>query len=154
MPADTAAGKGSSGRATPSSSRVLAVLPAVLCTMGVFVLGSIHGGPPGLEVSDKVAHAFGFAVLAASYWWAFAGRLAPMARAMRGALAACGVGALLEVWQSFLPYRSAELLDFVADAVGAVSASAVLALLRSFGTTPDVTLAAAPPDTPRAPPTR
>ena len=44
-----------------------------------------------------------------------------------GFLGSAGLGALLEIWQAFLPYRSAELLDFVADAVGALIAMALTA---------------------------
>jgi VanZ family protein len=46
--------------------------------------------------------------------------------ALRGFAASTALGALLELWQAFLPYRSAELLDWVADALGAALAALLL----------------------------
>ncbi len=42
---------------------------------------------------------------------------------------ATSIGGLLELWQALLPYRSAEWLDFVADAAGAAAASVMVLLL-------------------------
>jgi VanZ family protein len=39
------------------------------------------------------------------------------------------LGGGLELWQMLLPYRSAEFLDFVADAVGALIAVAFTAVV-------------------------
>jgi VanZ family protein len=76
---------------------------------------------PGVRFADKVQHAIVFLVLGYSYLRA--GRyLWPEAPAVRvrvlaGALAV-SVGALLEVLQAFVPYRSAEWFDLWADCLG------------------------------------
>lgn len=100
------------------------VWPAWLCTLLILVVGSIPQGPPGAQrLNDKLLHFIGFGIVA--WLWCRACRhLFPAASAhraaLRGALASTVLGALLELWQAFLPYRSAELLDWLADALGAV----------------------------------
>jgi hypothetical protein len=118
--------------------RALSLLgPATVYLAGIFVLGSAGGGAGPAGVSDKVAHLVAFGILAL-----------PMARALRyfrerplaerlgrGALLSSLAGALLEVWQAFLPHRSAELLDWVADTAGAFGVALVAAVVarRSSG---------------------
>jgi VanZ family protein len=46
-------------------------------------------------------------------------RLRPRSNIVLAGLVTCAVGALLEVHQLGIPGRSAELLDFVADSLGA-----------------------------------
>lgn len=107
------------------------VWPAWLCTLLVLLVGSIPQGPPGAQrLNDKVLHFIGFGLIA--WLWCRACRyLAPAApiwtAALRGGLASAALGALLELWQAFLPYRSAELLDWVADALGALLAALLTA---------------------------
>jgi VanZ family protein len=97
----------------------------------IFVVGSIPQGPPGPQsLNDKVLHFIGFGF--AAWLWCRACRyLAPAASeataALRGALASTALGGVLELWQALLPYRSAELLDFVADALGAALAALLTA---------------------------
>lgn len=67
------------------------------------------GGPPGL---DKAGHAGLFAALTVAALGSVSGRRA------RLALALLAYGALVELVQSFLPLRSADGWDLVADAVG------------------------------------
>ncbi|NLE88838.1 MAG: VanZ family protein [Myxococcales bacterium] len=104
------------------------VAPALLYVLAVFYLGSISTDPLA-EVSfdwkDKVIHAI-----------VFGGMQLTLARAVRflwpeltirrvavvSAVAATLCGGLLELWQAALPHRTAELLDFLADALGAAVA--------------------------------
>jgi VanZ family protein len=107
------------------------VWPALGSALGILVLGSLPMATPGAQRhSDKLLHALGFGVFA---WltvravrahWPAAGRRGAL---LAGFAASAGLGALLELWQALLPYRSAELLDFVADALGALLAVAVTA---------------------------
>lgn len=96
-----------------------------LLLLGVtFYFGTIPDAPRAGEFDgqDKVVHALFFAVLAAAHAWffrAYAAGKVEKRPVLRAFLTASAVGALLEVVQAFLPHRSAELLDFVADALGA-----------------------------------
>jgi VanZ family protein len=114
--------------------------PLVAYYAYILVAGSVRDGGPPSGMSDKVAHCIAFglmvpiALLAVTYLSprrAFAVQVA-MAVAM-----ASGLGALLEMWQYFLPWRTAELLDWVADTVGAMGVGAVaLAFRASVGARP------------------
>jgi VanZ family protein len=75
---------------------------------------------------DKMVHAALFAVQAALAAWALAERNRPVWPAMVGAAA---FGAATELQQHFMPSRSMELGDFLADAAGAVIGLAVFAAL-------------------------
>jgi VanZ family protein len=108
--------------------------PAVVYTIGLFYIGSLRiPPPPGPTYSDKVWHAlvFGFFVPVVARALSF---LVPRARFSLRTWLAVGLssatGALLEMWQYFLPYRSCEFMDWVADTVGAlVVASIIVAVL-------------------------
>jgi len=120
----------------PRASRLrgfmLHVLPAVGYAAGIFYGGSVR--PPRLPriaelAADKLLHCLVFAgmqilVLRAVRWeWPALG----LGRQIGAAAAISALaGALLEVYQAFLPNRSAELLDFVADVAGILLASVVL----------------------------
>jgi VanZ family protein len=110
----------------PSAWRAV---PAVVYSLAVFYGGVIEIGPlpkvPGLAV-DKVGHALAFAGLAAFVGFALP-TLSARRRLVVAASASTGVGALVELVQSALPYRSAEWLDLLADALGAVLGALVLA---------------------------
>ncbi len=115
----------------------LQVLPAVAYAAAIFYGGltRMRELPEvGFVPTDKLLHAAVFGGLALL-----------LGRAVRflvaqpslfkclwlGALGSSAVGALLEVCQAFVPYRSADPWDWVADTVGAALAvSALLALLR------------------------
>jgi VanZ family protein len=112
---------------------ILAGIPA-LVTLLVFWQGSIAAGPSTPSVSDKLVHFVAFGGLALS--------CVPFASAMAKVRAwsevqrlafcfgyATVVGGLLELWQATLPHRSAEWMDFVADAGGAAVASGIVWLL-------------------------
>lgn len=111
------------------------VLPAVVYGVVLFVVGSLPEGPQtGLDFrhQDKVLHALGFGVLAVLVWRALAHlweQARPISWAVASVAVASGLGGLLELWQALLPTRQADVLDFLADAVGA--GLAVIILFRS-----------------------
>lgn len=108
------------------------VLPAVLYVAAVFVAGTARGGDPGLQVPhlDKLFHLLAFLGMqvavsrAAAFLWPRAGRGARLGGTLLFSLSA---GAVLELVQALLPYRSAEWLDLVADGLGALAGAALLA---------------------------
>lgn len=110
------------------------VLPAVLYVTGIFYLGSIPlPSIPTVSVigTDKLVHAaafFGMAWLffrAAQYRW---GSKPRKVLSLASAMGSFAVGGLLELHQMSIPGRSAELLDWIADGVGAMLAVVGLAL--------------------------
>lgn len=101
----------------------------------IFVRGSAPAEPDAIQVNDKLAHAVVFMVLAllcgplAAHVWIRGGR--PGTRSLFPFVAACAgysmfVGAALEVWQAGIPHRTADVWDWVADAVGALVAAFLL----------------------------
>jgi VanZ family protein len=111
----------------------LAGLP-LLATCVVFWQGSLPSGPSTAQINDKLAHFIvfgGLAVLCIPFVLAVgSSRGLPRAQQIASSiLYATLAGGLLEVWQATLPHRSAEWLDFAADATGAVCASGLAWLL-------------------------
>jgi VanZ family protein len=115
----------SRGPARPLRDFGWQVLPALLWIVLVFVGGSIPSPGPEVDVGfpiDKVNHTVAFCVMQL-----LAFRALRYARPERGrsalawlaALISLGVGVALELYQLGVPHRSAEVLDAVADAVGA-----------------------------------
>lgn len=106
------------------------VVPLVVYTVFIFVMGSLptKGGKGG--ISDKVLHAVAFGVLVPLSFTAigyFAAQRAWLRRLAFAVLYSAALGGLLELWQGLLAYRSQELLDFVADVVGALLGALVVA---------------------------
>jgi VanZ family protein len=103
----------------------------VAYTIFVFTIGVIEIGPlpiaPAVP-SDKLGHAAAFGVYAWVIELALL-ELSPGVRRLLSVLASAAAGLLLELIQSALPHRSAEVLDFLADAVGALFAALASALL-------------------------
>jgi VanZ family protein len=81
---------------------------------------------------DKLAHAVVFAGFGALAWLALGGR--PPIAARFAPLAAIAVGVADEFAQSFSPGRVADPHDLLADAVGAVLAVLLLAVMRARDT--------------------
>ena len=103
------------------TDRFAALAAAAAIMLALLFLRS-HGVPSGW---DKAAHFSTFALITALLWHGTAGR-APLA--VLGAVVA--FGALDEVHQLFMPGRSAELADFVADATGALVVCGLLSLRK------------------------
>lgn len=104
------------------------VLPAVAYTAALFVAGSWSQGPeiePVFAWQDKLLHLLAFAGLevltwrALSHLWPAKGRSWLLGVSLA---VSCAVGGLLELWQSLLPARQAELYDWFADIAGALLA--------------------------------
>ena len=113
------------------------VLPAVTYAAAIFYGGLIRMRAlpeVGFVPTDKLLHAAvfgGLALLIARAVRFWRTRASLWTCLWLGALGASLLGALLEVCQLFVPYRSADPLDWLADTVGAaLAAGALLALAR------------------------
>ena len=81
--------------------------------LSLLPLPQIPAVPPQ---GDKIEHVLAYAVL--TFWYS---QLCADARALAWrAVAFAALGGALEIVQGMTPYRSAEWLDFVADAAGAL----------------------------------
>ncbi|HTM43790.1 MAG TPA: VanZ family protein [Polyangiaceae bacterium] len=104
-------------------------VPAYFYALLIVFLGSIPMGPllpQQFEYGDKFEHCVAFAVFEVLVYRAV--RFSrPMFSRVRGHVLAVVMvslaGAGLEVWQSVIPWRSSDLLDWVADTVGAFGAA-------------------------------
>jgi VanZ family protein len=101
----------------------------VCLTTGVgIMLALLSVGAPRIPPHwDKVAHFVCFALITALLWRGTAGR-APFA--VLGAVIV--FGALDELHQLFMPQRTADLLDFAADASAALTVAGVLLIRRKI----------------------
>jgi VanZ family protein len=105
------------------------VAPALLWTVIVFVFGGIPNPGPPVPLDfpiDKLEHVVAFAVLQILALRALRYELPgvwPRAMPWVAAFLSILVGGALELYQLTVPNRSAELLDLVSDAVGAVLAA-------------------------------
>ncbi|MCM2252178.1 MAG: VanZ family protein [Ramlibacter sp.] len=97
----------------------------VLCLLGVLVLAllPVPSHIPAMPW-DKANHALAFAALAILGCWSWPGR------ARNVLLGLLAYGALLELLQALVPYRSAETLDLLADGVGLLAGWQAALLLR------------------------
>ena len=104
--------------------------PAWVTMVLIFVLSSISGlGPIPGGVDDGVAHALQYAVLAALLLRGVAGarwRGVGVRAAALAVLLATLYGVTDEAHQRFVPGRTAEVTDLVADALGAAVATGVI----------------------------
>jgi VanZ family protein len=119
---------------TPTRAIPFDLWLALLYGVAIFILGSLPSAPPvAREVSDKVQHCIGFGLLA-WLWCRALHRLGPGWRlrwiALGGFAVSVALGGALELWQSLLSYRSCDVLDWAADAVGASVGVAAFALFR------------------------
>jgi len=107
---------------------VLRYIPAPVILACSFYLSSqsVIEYPPGLNVSDKLIHAFCFAGLAgaSSWYWPADSWKSHFWRNVLICIAAVSIyGALDEFHQSFTPLREVSFLDWVADCAGAIIGS-------------------------------
>ena len=97
---------------------------APLALMAAIAVASHAPLPVGLPgPSDKLAHAAVFGLLAALWYWARRGTDGAGRAAATAVALAVLWGAIDEAHQSFVPGRTADLFDLLADAAGAVLAA-------------------------------
>jgi VanZ family protein len=116
---------------------LLHVLPALAYVALIFYGGSI-GTPEVPRVSalpvDKILHFLAFGGMQVLALRAVRWERPVLALSRQIAVAAVisiAAGGLLEIYQAFLPHRTAELFDFVADSLGVALSSLLLAV--AFG---------------------
>ena len=105
--------------------------PTLAYMMLIWGLSSIPKAAPVVIVpmQDKVVHLVEYAILAILYCYSIARTLPQWKRPavlLLSALLAALWGAVDEWHQSFVPNRSAEVLDAVADALGAIIGCAIV----------------------------
>ncbi len=90
--------------------------------------------------SDKVGHLFAFGFIQLTHVRALEFVFEPR-KTRRQIWASIGIatafGGLLEVWQAFLPHRSAEWGDLLADGTGALLAGALYWMMFRRGAPPE-----------------
>jgi VanZ family protein len=114
----------------------VAFLPAALYAGILFALSAQPNPfpflPPGFLLQDKLLHALAYAVLGALLFSGFRGTgCSPRCALLLSVLVASLYGATDEFHQSFVPGRSPDPLDWVADTLGAAlgASSALVASL-------------------------
>ena len=106
--------------------------PAWAMMVIIFVLSSMSQlprVPGGFDVDDGVAHAVAYGVLAALLLRGLTGgalRRVSVEAAWLAVLLATLYGVTDEVHQRFVPGRTAEVADLIADAVGAIAAAGLI----------------------------
>ena len=109
--------------------RLLAWLPAVAWALVIFNLSSQSRVPgPDVPGIDKVAHFGAYALLGWLAVWAADRSALPLAV---GAVLGVLYGATDEVHQMYVPGRSPDVRDWVADAAGVIAAYFVYTRLRA-----------------------
>jgi VanZ family protein len=107
-----------------------ALLTLYLIAVFGLTLTPVPEPPDAPQSFDKVVHfgLFGFLAVLVNWnlWWA---RL----RASAAALAAAAVAGLIELLQGPIPYRSADVWDFVAGTAGAIAVGGVIGLWGRVG---------------------
>lgn len=119
----------------PKTELAVRLFPALLTTFLVLWLGTASGEPRLLPVfrwEDKLLHFLAFGIVMGSHFWAL-DYLLPRRWGQSALILAVGsatsLGAALEVVQYYLPHRSAEWGDLLADLLGACSMGLVCAAL-------------------------
>lgn len=109
------------------------MVPLALLVYGlILVLGNVRGLGQTLapDTSDKTLHLLAYGGLSALLYLGL--RLPPLRRSaiILGVIAL--LGAVDETVQAFVPYRDADLRDWLADLAGAALVCALLSLLRAM----------------------
>ncbi|MGF6274822.1 VanZ family protein [Massilia sp. UYP11] len=104
---------------------------ALLGLLAILVAGSIPGARAevGAYASGVVLHGMTYAFLSALWFLGATGT--PLQRALKAMLAIALMGAVDEWVQSFFPYRSGDVRDWLVDVTAATLASTVLAVLAT-----------------------
>jgi len=102
---------------------------ALLGFAGIVIAGSIPGARAevGQYAPGVVLHGLAYAVLTTLWFLASVGT--PVQRALKAVLAIALMGAIDEGVQSFLPYRSGDVRDWMIDVTAATFAATALAVL-------------------------
>jgi len=101
--------------------KILFFVPAILCYLLIFILSSIRfqveAGIPSL---DKVFHLVEFIILGFLLSLGYFLSLEASSRTKSAWVMISGIllGGMIEIYQYFLPTRSFEILDLVADSLG------------------------------------
>ena len=103
-----------------------ALLLAMVLGTGMALVDSA-GGPSTDSINDKLLHFVGFAVLA--FLMDYSSSRSPSAYWRWQVPLLLFYGAMIELAQGFLPHRSADLLDFLADAAGLLAYGGLRPLL-------------------------
>jgi VanZ family protein len=102
-----------------------------LTALGIFLLSMVFGAPRidiGIDFMDKIEHAFAYLVLAVFFYLTFKSAWKNKVPAVLVTVLACAAyGGIIEIIQP-LAGRTCDLLDFTANAFGALSGSLVMAL--------------------------
>ncbi|WP_137175057.1 VanZ family protein [Massilia sp. HP4] len=117
---------------------------ALLGLVAILVAGSIPGARAGVGAyaSGVVLHGMTYAFLAALWFLGATGT--PLQRALKAMLAIALMGAVDEWVQSFFPYRSGDVRDWLVDVMAATFASTVLAVLATLAPAPQPATPARP----------
>lgn len=109
---------------------------ALLGLAAILVAGSIPGARAevGAYASGVVLHGMTYAFLASLWFLGATGT--PLQRALKAMLAIALMGAVDEWVQSFFPYRSGDVRDWLVDVTAATVASTVLAVLATLAPAP------------------
>jgi VanZ family protein len=111
-----------------SAGRLRLWLPVVVYAAAIFAVSSLAHPPLPSGVSDKTGHSAAYAGLALVVLRALAGAEwagVTLGRSAAASALATAYGASDEVHQAFVPGRSPDAHDLVADGVGAVVAAGV-----------------------------
>jgi len=125
-------------RSRRSLSFATQVAPAILYAAAIFYGGLIRMRElpeVGVVPTDKLLHACvfgGLALLLVRAVRSSVPGLSLQKELVAGALGASLVGALLEICQAFVPYRSADVWDWVGDTVGAALVVGALLVWSRF----------------------
>lgn len=108
---------------------------ALLAFAAILVAGSIPGARAevGAYASGVVLHGLAYAGLASLWFVGSTGT--PVQRAVKAVLAIALMGAADEWVQSFFPYRSGDIRDWLVDVTAATLAATVLAVLATLAPT-------------------
>ena len=109
-------------------------LPPIAWAVLIFTASSFStsGLPPTFPHADKVAHFIIYGILALLLYRALHGerKFGPLAAMLLSVLLASVYGALDEFHQYFVPTRSTDVADWMADTLGALIASTCRAFIR------------------------